>query len=37
MREIAANELVKRGYTNVSHLSGGMIDWIKNGYEIIEK
>jgi len=37
MSEIAANELVKRGYTNVSHLSGGMIDWKKNGYEIIEE
>ncbi len=37
MSEIAGNELVKRGYTDVSHLSGGMIDWEKNGYEISEK
>lgn len=37
MSEIGANELLKRGYTNVSHLSGGMIDWENNGYEIIEK
>jgi len=37
MSEIAAQELVKRGYTQVSHLLGGMIDWEKNGYEIIEK
>ncbi|MEK7089557.1 MAG: rhodanese-like domain-containing protein, partial [Patescibacteria group bacterium] len=37
MSEIAALELVNRGYTQVSHLSGGMIDWEKNGYEIIEK
>ena len=37
MSEIAALELVKRGYKRVSHLSGGMIDWKKNGYEIVEK
>ena len=37
MSEIATRELTKLGYTNVSHLSGGMIDWKKNGYEILEK
>ena len=37
MSEIAAQELSQLGYTQVSHLSGGMIDWKKNGYEIIEK
>jgi len=37
MSEIAAKELVKLGYSNVSHLAGGMIDWEKNGYEIIKK
>lgn len=37
MSEIAAQELTRLGYTQVSHLSGGMIDWEKNGYEILEK
>ena len=37
MSEIAARELARRGYTQVSHLSGGMIDWKKNGYGIIRK
>ncbi len=37
MSEMAARELVKIGYTNVSHLSGGMIDWQKNGYKVIKK
>lgn len=36
MSEIAAKELAKFGYTNISHLGGGMIDWEKNGYEIIK-
>jgi rhodanese-related sulfurtransferase len=29
--------LSRLGYTQVSHLAGGMIDWKKSGYEIIEK
>ena len=37
MSEIAAKELVSLGYTQVSHLSGGMIDWKNNAYEIIER
>lgn len=37
MSEIAARELTLLGYTRVSHLSGGMNDWKKNGYEVIEK
>ena len=37
MSKIAARELMLLGYTQVSHLSGGMIDWKKSGYEIIEK
>jgi rhodanese-related sulfurtransferase len=37
MSEIAARELTQLGYTRVSHLSGGMNDWKKNGYEVIEK
>lgn len=31
MSEIAANELVKLGYTNVSHLDGGMNAWVAAG------
>jgi rhodanese-related sulfurtransferase len=37
MSEIAARELTQLGFSKVSHLSGGMIDWKKNGYEIVEK
>lgn len=37
MSAIAAGELANLGYTNVSHLAGGMIDWEKNGYAIIKK
>lgn len=37
MSEIAAQELVRLGYTQVSHLSGGMIDWKNIGYEVIYK
>src|SRR3990167_11357890 len=37
MSEIAARELSQLGYTQISHLSGGMIDWKKDGYEIIKK
>ena len=36
MSELAGNELIGLGYTNVSHLSGGMIDWKRRGYEIIK-
>jgi rhodanese-related sulfurtransferase len=34
MSEIAANELAARGYTNVSHLAGGMSEWVRAGYEL---
>jgi rhodanese-related sulfurtransferase len=37
MSEIAAQELAQLGYTHVSHLSGGMFDWKKHGYPIINK
>lgn len=37
MSEIAAEELSRLGYIQVSHLSGGMIDWKKSGYQIMEK
>ncbi len=36
MSEIAVKKLIGLGYTNVSHLGGGMIDWEKNGYRIIK-
>lgn len=34
MSETAARELVQLGYTQVSHLSGGMVDWKKKGYAL---
>lgn len=34
MSEIAATELAALGYTNVSHLDGGMIAWEKAGYSL---
>lgn len=37
MSGIAAAELARLGYSRVSHLAGGMIDWKRNGYEIIER
>ena len=37
MSAIAARELVKLGFTNVSNLAGGMVEWEKRGYELIRK
>lgn len=37
MSEIAAQKLVQLGYTRVSHLSGGMFDWKRGGYSVINK
>ena len=37
MSAIAARELVRLGFTQVSDLAGGMIDWENNGYKIITK
>ncbi len=37
MSAIAARELVRLGFTRVSDLAGGMIDWEKSGYKIMEK
>ena len=37
MSEIAATDLAARGFTNVSHLSGGMIDWQRSGHQILHK
>ena len=37
MSEIAATELSRLGYTNVSHVAGGMIGWQAIGGEIVGK
>lgn len=37
MSETAARELVGRGFTDVSHLSGGMVDWERSGYPLLRK
>jgi rhodanese-related sulfurtransferase len=37
MSELAARELSRLGYTQVSHLAGGMIDWEKNGQQVVRK
>ena len=37
MSEIAAEELVKLGYTNIWNLKGGMLQWEKAGFEIQDK
>ncbi len=37
MSGIAGETLTDLGYTNVSHLAGGMLDWERNGYEIIKR
>ena len=34
MSQIAAEDLVSRGYINVWNLMGGMVDWEKEGLEI---
>lgn len=34
MSQIAAEDLVSQGYTNVWNLKGGMIDWEKEGFKI---
>ena len=37
MSEIAATDLAARGFTRVSHLSGGMIDWQRSGHPVLHK
>lgn len=37
MSAIAAQELVKAGYTNVWNLDGGMIAWEQAGYKLMSK
>ena len=36
MSDIAANTLVRQGYTNVSYLEGGMQAWEQAGYPLIK-
>ena len=36
MSALAAQELLRLGYRQVSDLKGGMIEWARNGYKIIE-
>lgn len=37
MSAIAAEQLVKLGYTNMWNLKGGMLDWEQAGFEIQDK
>ena len=37
MSAIAAEELVKLGYTDIWNLKGGMLDWERAGFEIQDK
>jgi len=37
MSAIAAEELVKLGYSNIWNLKGGMLDWERAGFEIPDK
>lgn len=36
MSEIAAEELVSLGYTNIWNLTGGMVEWERAGFEVEE-
>jgi phage shock protein E len=37
MSAIAAGELTRLGYTNVSHLEGGMREWERTGHQLLTK
>ncbi len=37
MSSIAAESLVRLGYTNVWNLDGGMVGWETQGYEVVQK
>jgi len=37
MSEIAANVLAERGFTQVSHLAGGMVDWQRSGRPVLQR
>jgi rhodanese-related sulfurtransferase len=36
MSEIAARTLVRLGYSNIWHLKGGMVDWRRQGYPLMD-
>ena len=36
MSEIAAGTLSKLGYSNVSHVAGGMVAWQNGGHQVLE-
>ena len=33
MSQIAAEKLAERGYTNVYNVVGGIVEWVKKGYD----
>ncbi len=35
MGYVAADKLVKLGYTNVLHFEGGMIAWVRSGHQLV--
>ncbi len=37
MSQSAVRDLVEMGYTNVYHLTGGMLAWKDAGYELLQK
>ncbi len=37
MSEIAAGDLAALGYTNVSHVAGGMVEWARRGRDVLSK
>lgn len=37
MSEIAAGELAALGYTNISHVAGGMAQWAEDGQQVLDK
>ena len=37
MSEIAANALAALGYSNVSHLAGGMNGWFATGHDVLHR
>ena len=37
MGHTAARSLVRLGYTRVYHYAGGMLDWVRNGRELIDR
>jgi rhodanese-related sulfurtransferase len=37
MSSLAAKDLIKRGFANVSHLDGGMAAWQAAGYSIVDR